>query len=56
LKIFAIFEMNTLATVYCCAGEVKMCMAAVKGENNQWKICFENQANFFFTNHTNVVF
>ena len=39
--------MNTLATVYCCAGEVKMCMAAVKGENNQWKICFENQANFF---------
>ena len=31
MKIFAIFEMNTLATVYCCLGGVKMCMAAVEG-------------------------
>jgi len=54
LKIFAIFEMNTLATVYCCPGEVKICMAA-KGKQPM-EMCFKNQANIFYTNHTSVGF
>ena len=37
--------MNTLATVCCCPGEVKICMAA-KGKQ-PIEMCFENQANFF---------
>jgi len=52
LKIFAIFEMNTLATVYCCLGGVKMCMAAVEGEKNNRNVFLEkNQANTFYKSY-----
>ena len=47
--------MNTLATVFCCRRKVKMCMAAVKGENNQLKY-LQKTRQTFFTNHTEMAF
>ena len=47
--------MNTLATVYCCLGGVKMCMAAVEGENNQFSEKFREKPGKHFLQIIQVV-
>ena len=39
--------MNTLATVYCCLGGVKMCMAAVEG-GKTIEMCFREKPGKHF--------